>query len=344
MGKRVLVTGAAGQVGHRLVERLQDKQYDVRALVLPDDPNRDRLDDYDIELVEGDLLDESVAEDVVDGVDAIVHAANLVGPLPDMSQYNFFHNNVQSTYNVAYAASQHAESIERLVYISSSAVYPNDSHELAPAYNPIDEAHPLRPVGTYAASKLSSERTIESLARKTELRYSIVRPSGVLSGTAPLERCTVDFMATILEIGGRHPEGTIYPPNGRDLAQELRDAAPDMDRPCAITDKEGRPWLDQPVHVQDLVHGIICALEHPAAVGDVFNIAAPRREAAPQVAALYEEITGKPVFEWEVPVRWVFDLDVAKAKGMIGYRPEWDFQRMLSEAWEQQTEINEENG
>ena len=333
----VLVTGAAGQVGSVLVKQLLEEGWQIRGLVLPDDPNVDRLDGLSIEIHEGNLLDEVVVAQATEGVDAIIHTANLLGPLPDMSENAFFHNNVQSTYNVAHAASKRADEIDRMVYVSSSAVYPNDAHELEPAYNPIDELHPYRPVGSYAASKLAGEHAIEALSRESGLRYSIVRPSGVLSGTDPLKRASVNFVATILRIGARHPAGTIYHDGEQNLADALEDAAPSGDHPCAVTDEEGRPWLDQPVHVQDLVHGLICALEHPAAVGEAFNIAAPFREPSPHVAALAEAITGNPVFEWEVPVRWIFDLDIGKAKRMIDYQPEWDFERMLTHAWEIQS-------
>ncbi len=332
----ILVTGAAGQVGSRLVHRLVAAGRDVRALVLPNDPNIGRLEGLEIDMQEGNVLDETVAASAVNGVDAIVHAANLLGPLPGMSPNEFFQNNVQSTYNIAYEAAQTAATIDRLVYISSSAVYPNGAHKVAPAYNPIDEIHPLRPLGSYAASKVASEHLIDALGRESGLEYSIVRPSGVLSGSAPLDRCTVGFYASILRAGGRHPEGTLYLEGERDLAAELETAAPATDIPCAITDEQGRPWLDQPVHVNDLVHGIRCALEHPAAVGEAFNIAAPRREPAPRTAELHADKTGKPVFSWEAPVRWIFDLEVSKAKEQISYEPTWDFERMVGEAWANQ--------
>jgi len=37
---RVLVTGATGQVGCRLVRQLLSNNYEVRAVIIPDDPNK----------------------------------------------------------------------------------------------------------------------------------------------------------------------------------------------------------------------------------------------------------------------------------------------------------------
>ena len=102
----VLVTGAAGQVGSRLIRQLLERNYEVRGLILPDDPSRSRLDGLEIEIVESNLLDMAVCEKVIEGADAVIHTANLVGPLPGMSETEFFDNNVRNTFNIVYAASK----------------------------------------------------------------------------------------------------------------------------------------------------------------------------------------------------------------------------------------------
>ena len=56
----ILVTGAAGQVGSRLVRQLLGRNYEVRGLILPGDPNRSRLNGLEIEVVEGNMLDMAV--------------------------------------------------------------------------------------------------------------------------------------------------------------------------------------------------------------------------------------------------------------------------------------------
>ena len=329
---KVLVTGAAGQVGSRLVRQLLEKNYEVRGLILPEDPNRKRIDGLGIEVVEGNLMDVDTAIKVAEGVDAIIHTANLVGPLPGMSQSEFFANNVQATYNIAYAASRHADKLQRFVYTSSSSVYPNDSQILATAYNPVDELHPTRPIGTYAASKLAGEAVVQALSRETGMRVSMIRPSGIVSGTAVLSRWTVGFVSIILKIGQQHPKSALYMPDGTELWHELERAASSPQQPCAITDMEGRPWIYQLIHASDAAHGLICALESPAAVGEAFNAAAPRPITYPEAAEILARIKGQEVLQWRVPVRWVFDLDISKAKSWIGYQPKWDIARMIQTA------------
>jgi len=52
---KILVAGAAGQVGCRLVRQLLDHNHEVRGTVLPDDPCLDRLEGFDMEMMHGYL-------------------------------------------------------------------------------------------------------------------------------------------------------------------------------------------------------------------------------------------------------------------------------------------------
>lgn len=330
---RVLVTGASGQLGRHVVAQLLERGYAVKALIMPGEKLSDELKSECYEIVEGNLIEPEVAENAVKDVEAVIHTANLVSPLPGMSDCQFFANNVLSTYNIARACGKRAEKIKRLVHVSSSAVYPNDSHIIATCYNPVDELHPKRPVGTYAISKLIGEEIVTSVGRETKLRFSIVRPSGICSGDAILHRWSVKFVCAILRIGQQHPESALFMPNGRELWRELESEAP-HDALCAIYDSEGRPWLQQPVDVRDVAHGCICALESDAAIGEAFNISAPRAIPFDEAARIISEVTGKMVVKRKVPVRWVFDLDNTKAKAMIGYRPKFDIEQMVKSAIE----------
>ncbi|WP_186181444.1 NAD(P)H-binding protein [Burkholderia gladioli] len=70
----ILVTGATGKVGSRLVKRMTQRGDQVRALIR-DRARAAQLNTDRLELVEGDLLDPNSLHAAVRGADAIVHCA-----------------------------------------------------------------------------------------------------------------------------------------------------------------------------------------------------------------------------------------------------------------------------
>lgn len=329
---RVLLTGASGQVGSRVVRKLLRSGYDVLAFVLPGDENFGRLDGLDLEICRGNLLDPDSVEKAVSQVDAVVHTANLVSPLPGMTQSEFFDNNVRSTLHLAWSAGRRAESIERFVHISSSSVYPNDSHQLRPAYHPVDEEHPKRPRGTYALSKLIGEKILESVRDETGLRTVVLRPSGIVSGDAVLQRFTVGLAAAILKAGYKNPESEVCIDTPVEPWKDLEEKSLGPEQPIDARDTEGHPWVYQLVDARDVAEAAVLALERPEAVGEVFNVACESPIPFSDSAPLISEVTGLPILKWEFPVRWVFDLSIEKARSVLAYRPKWGIEQMVRSA------------
>jgi nucleoside-diphosphate-sugar epimerase len=146
---RVLVTGAAGVMGSRLVRLLAEKGWQVRGLVMPGDPLRTRIEDS-CEIVEGDLGDPAALARACQGVELVYHlAAVILSPDPGI----FMRVNRDGTARVVEAAV--AAGVQHLVYASSaSVVYPRRTR--------------------YAQSKLEAEEIVK---RATGLRHTIVRPT-----------------------------------------------------------------------------------------------------------------------------------------------------------------------
>jgi len=322
---KVLVTGAAGQVGCRLVRQLLARNYEVRGTILPEDPCEDRLKGLEVERIAGDLTDPAFAERAVEGVEAVLHTANLVSA-------DAFDNNVRATFNVAKACAARAGDLRKLVSVSSSGVYPNDSQAIACAYHPVDELHPRRPTGTYPLSKLLGEEIVWAFARESGLAAAIVRPSGIVSGDAVLSRWSVNFVCTIMRAGATHPGSELYAPDLGEPWEELQVRATSGDQPCAVTGPEGRPWVYQLVDARDVAHGLVCALEPDAANGEAFNLSAPRPIPYPEAASILAELTGTEALEYRAPARWVFDLDNTKARTWIGYEPKWGAREIIEDA------------
>ena len=122
---------------------------------------------------------------------------------------------------MARVCGRHADRLERMVYTSSSGVFPNNGETIACAYHPVDERHPKRPMGEYSLGKLIGEEFTKMAARETGLRYSIVRPSHVQSGEAILSRFTVGAVAGLLERGQNTPLGELYMADGTELWHDV---------------------------------------------------------------------------------------------------------------------------
>ncbi|MCS7223259.1 MAG: NAD(P)-dependent oxidoreductase [Armatimonadetes bacterium] len=323
---KVLVTGAAGQVGSRLTRQLVAKNHQVVAAILPNDPLAGRLTGLPVDIREGNLLDWSFVQSVVGEVDAVIHTANFVS-----STLEAFQNNLMNTFYLVHAAAQRSSAIHRFVHISSSAVYPNDSHLLAPCYHPVDEAHPKRPVGVYAIGKWAGERIVWDVAQSTNLKVTVIRPTAILSEDKILTRWTTGFVAALLRAGWQHPKSEIHHPEGDQLAERLLQEQ-GSDRLCAVTDTNGRPWSQQVVDARDVARICAVSLEHPSADGEAFNVSGPGPLPFPEACRLIANLTGESVLSYETPVRWVFDLDNTKARSLIGFQPEWSIPLMIRSA------------
>jgi len=150
VARHILVTGGAGKVGARLVQGLLERGFTVRALVLPDDPGRARIDRLDCELVIGDITRPDSLAGLFAGVDTVYHlAAVILCRHPEIYQ----RVNVEGTRNVLAEAAR--AGVEHFIYVSSaSVVYPRST--------------------PYSRSKREGERLVSGNGR---MQYTIVRPT-----------------------------------------------------------------------------------------------------------------------------------------------------------------------
>lgn len=325
---RVLVTGATGQVGCRLVRQLLQRNHEVRGTVWAGAPEAEleRVKGLDLDLRKGDLLDLEYVRQAVAGVDAVIHTANLVGP--------HFENNVSTTLQVTRAAGEAADKLNRFIYVSSSGVFPNDSHVLACAYHPVDENHPKRATSEYNLSKLIGEQLTELAARRTGLRTVIVRPSHVLSGDKVLAQFTVQRVVNNLKSGQQNPQSELFAGEGADLWKQVEAQAEGPDQPCSVTDLDGRPWYYQPNDARDVAQLLVLGLERDEALGESFNCGAPEPFRYPEAARMLGELSGRKVLEVKVPVQWRYDHGIGKARSWLGFAPRGSLEVMMRDGWD----------
>ncbi len=328
---KILVTGPCGEVGRRVIFQLLQQGYEVRCIALPTDRYLDQITKWDVDVVYDSPLMLDGATRAIQSVDGIIHTAITYSPQKSLSEAQKYNEHVMMTYNLATAAAKQGRC--RFVYNSSSAVYPNDTHVIEACYHPIDELHPLRPIGSYAVSKLIGENLLRVIYRESEMPFSVVRESGVVAGTAILSRFTVGFVMNILKIGQHKSNSALYMHDNTELWHDLEAASSSPDQPCSVTNMQGDPWIYQVVHAADVAQCLITALECPAAINEVFNVAAPDYINYKDAAELLAESSGLPVLHWKVPVRWIFDLEIKKAKSYMNYMPSWGMERMLKTAY-----------
>jgi len=107
--KKILIAGATGYVGSRLVPRLLEKGYRVRCLARNPDKLKNRSWNK-VEIVQGDVLDISSLEAALKNIDIAYYLVHAMGTLGDFRQ-----KDSQSARNFASAAK--IDGVKRIIYL-----------------------------------------------------------------------------------------------------------------------------------------------------------------------------------------------------------------------------------
>jgi len=128
---KVLVTGGAGFIGSHTVDLLIKEGHEVRILDnLETQVHGNKKPDYlnpDAELVVGDITDKETWLKVLDGIDAVIHLAAMVGVGQSMYQLvQYLNNNTVGTakfYEVLLNNPEIKKNIKKIVVASSKSIY-----------------------------------------------------------------------------------------------------------------------------------------------------------------------------------------------------------------------------
>lgn len=148
----ILVTGATGAVGPRVVEALIEAGYRVRTFSI-DLPPKDVFGDR-VEALIGDITDPAAVAAAMRGIDGVIHLAALLHILNPGSTLRgeYERINVGGTAHVVAAAVK--AGVRRMVFFSTIAVYGAAEGRI------LTEDSSVRPASFYAQTKLAAERIV----------------------------------------------------------------------------------------------------------------------------------------------------------------------------------------
>ena len=306
----VLITGGAGFIGTSLAMRLVD----FCDVVLLDNLHRNALPGSGLDgnprvrLIVGDVLDEAVVREAVRGCRAVVHMAAIAGVDTVMKQpVRTMMVALRGTMNVLQAAYEQ-DSLDRFVDFSTSEVFGQYAYK-------VTEGHvsQLGAVGearwTYAVSKLATEHLALSYHREFGFPACSVRPFNIYGPRQVGEGAIHHFIVRALR--------------GEDL----------------LVHNDGsqiRSWC----YVDDIVEGVLSAMDRPEAVGHAFNIGNPRStltiyNLARVITMLARSRSRIRFVPWDFADVELRIPDIGKARQLLGFEPKVDLEEGLERtiAW-----------
>ena len=170
----VLVTGATGTVGPRIVQALYETGYRVRTLSIDPPDNGLFLDDIDVRI--GDITDAATVKTVLEGINIVFHLAALlhITNPSGFQERECTRINVMGTKTLVEAAIQ--AGVKRLVFFSTISVYgPSNGRTITESTSP-------RPDTIYSQTKLSAERLVLDAINKEGQPLGVVLRLGAVYG------------------------------------------------------------------------------------------------------------------------------------------------------------------
>lgn len=206
----ILVTGATGFIGSRLIETLLALGFcNLRCLVRDSSPAAkvEALRDLGrqgarVEVLRGNLLSRVDAEVAAQGAAVVFHLAAARG---EKSVPEAFRNSVVTTRNLL-EATAHRQSLKRFVNISSFSVYSNRQKRKRGILDescPV-EVHPELRGDAYAFAKAKQDEVFTAYAQRLSIPFVIVRPGYVIGPGNPgmSGRVGIGSFGIFLHLGG----------------------------------------------------------------------------------------------------------------------------------------------
>ncbi len=313
MKKRILVTGATGKVGtnfiHRLLNDVRFDEFTVRALC----HNREYPAHPRVENVFGSIENQEVVKKALDGVTHVLHLATVKETpeqIMDVAVKGLFW---------LLEACRTSPTFQQVIMVGGDA---GIGHFVYPHPIPVIETQKHSAYeGCYALSKVLEEIMLEQYYIQYDLNGCCLRAPWIMEK---------DDFKYQLSFG----DDVFGGPRWRDLVgEEKADAYRQTGAVPIMLDPELVPVKRNFVHVEDLVSALLLAIDHPRAKQQLFNICMDEPVDYGEMGAYLQDTRNLP----NVHVRTEFHstwLDNAKAKFLLGWRPEYDLKKLIDTAFD----------
>lgn len=304
-----LITGGAGFIGSNLCEAVLNMGYRVRCLDDLSTGHYENIEPFlsnpNFEFIKGDIKDLDTCMAACEGVDYVLNQAAW-GSVPRSIEMPLFYcaNNIMGTLNMMEAARQ--KGVKKFVYASSSSVY-GDEPVL-----PKKEGREGNLLSPYAVSKMCDEEWGKQYTRHYGLDTYGLRYFNVF---------------------GRRQD-----PNGAYAAVIPKFIKQLLDGEQCTINGDGLQSRDF-TYIENVIEANIkaCAAGHEAA-GEAYNIAYGGREFLIDIYNGLTEALGidmEPIYGPDRPGDIKHsNADISKARELLGYDPQWSFERGIKVAIE----------
>lgn len=315
MSNRILVTGATGKVGQAFLKRFLSApewtSWTARALC----HNRLLEASDRLEVVRGTIARREDVDRAMDGVTHVLHLATVKetpDEIMDVAMKGMF---------LLLEACRTSPTFQQFLLVGGDA---GIGHFFYPHPIPVTETqkHSAYP-GCYALSKVLEEVMLEQYYIQYGMNGCCLRAPWIMEKDD--FKYTLSFAEDIF--GG--PRWREYVP------VETADEYVKTGTVPVMLDPEGQPVLRNFVHVEDLVSALLAALDHPKARQQTFNICMDEPVNYRFVGDYLHQTRGLPT----VDIPTIFHatwLDNAKAKFLLGWKPEYDTAKLIDAAWDYQ--------
>ncbi len=304
---KILMTGAAGQIGTELLKALR-KKHGAQAVVASDiqvPPGSSVRDSGPFEFC--DVTDKAALERVIasHGIDAVYHMAAILSATGEKNPQLAWNVNINGTHNVLEMARE--RKLRRVFIPSSIAAFGPET----PRVNTPQETI-LKPRTMYGVTKVAGELLADYYARRFGVDVRGCRFPGIISHETLPGGGTTDYAVAIFFEAVKNGRYTCF------LKEDTR--LPMMYMPDCLKS------------VLDLMDADSARLVHHAD----FNLAAMSFTPAELAAEIRKHIPGfvcdyKPDFRQQIADSWPQSIDDSAARREWGWKPDYDLTAMTAD-------------